>query len=129
MEVSMKVLAQVATALVVLFCPLFAFAQGIMIPEERVRVNGSYNIKSVTINATVKDQVAEVQLSQVFYNPGSAQLNVSYLFPVPPDAIIQNFTLLVDGKEFPAKLYPKDEADRIYEGIVRSKRDPAMLEY
>src|SRR3954470_21373899 len=101
-------LAQLFVASIALFSPLLAFAQGIMIPEDRVRVNGSYNIKSVTIDAIVKDQVAEVQLSQVFHNPGSGQLNVSYLFPVPPDAVISNFTLLVDGKEFPAKLYPKD---------------------
>ena len=122
-------LAQLFAALVVLLSPVLALAQGIMIPEERVRVTGSYNIKNVTIDATVKDQAAEVQLSQVFHNPGSAQLNVSYLFPIPPDAVLSQFTLLVDGKEFPAKLYPKDEADRIYESIVRSKRDPALLEY
>ncbi|HEV8377961.1 MAG TPA: VIT domain-containing protein, partial [Tepidisphaeraceae bacterium] len=122
-------LVQLFAALVVLLSPVLAFAQGIMIPEERVRVNGSYNIKNVTIDATVKDQVAEVQLSQVFHNPGSGQLNVSYLFPIPPDAVLSQFTLLVDGKEVPAKLYPKDEADRIYESIVRSKRDPALLEY
>jgi Ca-activated chloride channel homolog len=126
----MKVFAQFVAALVVLVSPILAFAQGMMIPEERrVRVSGSYNIKNVTINATVKDQVAEVQLSQVFHNPGSGQLNVSYLFPIPPDAVLSQFTLLVDGKEFPAKLYPKEEADRIYESIVRSNRDPALLEY
>src|SRR5205814_7606310 len=112
-----------------LFAPALALAQGMMIPEERMRVMGSYAIKSVTIDATVKDQVAQVQLSQVFHNSSSAQLNVSYLFPIPPDAVISQFTLLVDGKEFPAKLYEKAEADRIYEGIVRSKRDPALLEY
>ncbi len=121
--------AQLVAAFFALLSPALAFAQGIMIPDANVRVAGSYNIKNVRIDATVKDQVAEVQLSQVFSNPGSAQLNVSYLFPVPPDAVINNFTLLVDGKEFPAKLYPKDEADRIYESIVRSKRDPALLEY
>ena len=30
---------------------------------------------------------------------------------------------------FPAGLLPKDEARRIYEEIVRTKRDPALLEY
>ena len=29
----------------------------------------------------------------------------------------------------PAGLVPKDEARRIYEDIVRTKRDPALLEY
>jgi Ca-activated chloride channel family protein len=38
-------------------------------------------------------------------------------------------TLVVDGKEFAAKLLKADEARRIYESIVRKKKDPALLEY
>ena len=36
---------------------------------------------------------------------------------------------MVDGREMPGRLLPKDEARRIYEEIVRTKRDPALLEY
>jgi Ca-activated chloride channel family protein len=125
----MKFAFQFLAAVVVVLSPMFALAQGMMIPEDRRRVMGSYAVKSVSIDATIKDQVAEVQLSQVFRNTSSAQLNVSYLFPIPPDAVITQFTLLVDGKEYPAKMYPREEAERIYEGIVRSNRDPALLEY
>ena len=42
---------------------------------------------------------------------------------------MQNFVLLVDGRELPGRLMNKDEARRIYEEIVRTKRDPALLEY
>ena len=42
---------------------------------------------------------------------------------------MQNFVLLVDGRELPGRLMNKDEARRIYEEIVRSRRDPALLEY
>src|SRR5687767_9756358 len=125
----MKFAFQFVAAVAVVLSPMFALAQGMMIPEERRRIVGSYAVKSISIDATIKDQVAEVQLSQVFRNTSSAQLNVSYLFPIPPDAVITQFTLLVDGKEYPAKMYPREEAERIYEGIVRSKQDPALLEY
>ena len=37
---------------------------------------------------------------------------------------MQNFVLLVDGRELPGRLMNKDEARRIYEEIVRTKRDP-----
>ncbi len=36
---------------------------------------------------------------------------------------------MVDGKEFPARLLTKEEARRRYEEIVRSNRDPALLEW
>jgi Ca-activated chloride channel family protein len=106
-----------------------AFGQGFIVPPERMPVRGAYAVKNVTIDATVRDQVAEVQLSQVFRNLSSRDMEVTYVFPVPADATITNFVLLVDGKELTGKMYPKDEARRIYESIVRSKKDPAVLEY
>ena len=77
----------------------------------------------------MRDQVAEVQVSQTFHNPGSFQLEAEFLFPLPEEGAIQNFVLMVDGRELPGRLLPKDEARRIYEEIVRTKRDPALLEY
>lgn len=103
-------------------------AQLMMIPE-RHPVMGAYAVKSVSIEAHIKDQVADVQLAQVFRSISSADMEVAYIFPVPPDAVLSQFTLLVDGKEIPAKIYTKEEARRIYESIVRTKRDPALLEY
>jgi Ca-activated chloride channel homolog len=92
-------------------------------------VNRAYEIREVSIDARVRDQVAEVQVAQTFHNPGSTQLEAEYLFPLPDDAGVQNLVLMVDGKELPGRLLPRDEARRIYEEIVRSKRDPALLEY
>ena len=97
---------RILSVLTVLFAPVLAFAQGMMIPEERMRVMGAYAIKSVTIDATVKDQVAEVQLSQVFRNTSSAQLNVSYLFPIPPDAVICALSKPPDVANTCSSMYP-----------------------
>src|SRR5207249_3346583 len=81
------------------------------------------------VDARVRDQVAEVQVAQTFYNPGSFQIEAEYLFPLPEEGAIQSFVLLVDGRELPGRLLTKDEARRIFEEIVRTKRDPALLEY
>ena len=92
-------------------------------------VNRSYEIREMSIDARVRDQVAEVQVAQTFHNPGSATIEAEYLFSLPDDAGVQNMVLMVDGQELPGRLLPKDEARRIYEEIVRSRRDPALLEY
>src|SRR5580704_17357621 len=104
--------------------------QGIIIDRRPgVPISHSYEIREVSIDARVRDQIAEVLVAQTFHNPGSFQLDAEFLFPLPEDGAIQNFVLMVDGRELTGRLLPKDEARRIYEDVVRSKRDPALLEY
>ena len=62
-------------------------------------------------------------------NTGSATMEVCFMFPLPYDGAIDQLTLLVDGKEYEAKLLSKEEARRRYEEIVRKNRDPALLEW
>ncbi len=89
----------------------------------------SYKIDSIDVHATLNDQVAHVQVSQSFQNTGSVPMEVRFVFPLPYDGAIDRLTLLVDGKEIPAKLLSKEDARRRYEEIVRKSRDPALLEW
>ncbi len=107
-----------------------ARSQGLIIDQRpTIPLAGSFEVREVNIDGRIRDQVAEVQVSQTFHNPGSFQLEAEFLFPLPEEGAIQNFVLMVDGRELPGRLLPKDEARRIYEQIVRTKRDPALLEY
>ena len=89
----------------------------------------SYKIQELDVQARIIDQVAQVRVSQTFVNTGSRQLEAAFIFPLPYDGAVDQMTLLVDGKEFPAKLLKADEARRLYESIVRKNRDPALLEW
>jgi len=89
----------------------------------------AYKIQELSLNARLIDQVAQVQVSQTFQNTGSRELEVSFVFPLPYDGAIERMTLLVDGKEYPAKLLDAKEARRMYEAIVRKNKDPALLEW
>src|SRR4051794_1343101 len=123
-------LRPLAVLLVAAFTALPAFGQGFLIDRRpHMPIAQSFEITDVSVDARIRDQVAEVQVAQTFHNPGSVQIEAEYLFPLPEEGAIQNFLLLVDGKELPGRLLSKDEARRIYEEIVRRKRDPALLEY
>ncbi|MCS7303898.1 MAG: VIT domain-containing protein [Thermoguttaceae bacterium] len=89
----------------------------------------TYKIKELSVNAKITDQVASVQVTQSFVNTGSRQLEVSFIFPLPYDGAVDQLTLMVDGKEYPAKLMKAEEARRLYEDIVRKNKDPALLEW
>jgi Ca-activated chloride channel homolog len=117
-------------------------AQGLLIdirPDHQVRLPrpmplptpqpGSYKINALAIEAKLADQIARVQVSQTFENTGGQLMEVAFVFPLPYDGAIDQLTLLVDGKEYEAKLLPADEARKTYEEIVRKNRDPALLEW
>ncbi|WP_165069033.1 VIT domain-containing protein [Paludisphaera rhizosphaerae] len=107
-----------------------ARAQGWIIDRRpRIPIRNAFEVRELAVDARIRDQAAEVQVAQTFYNPGSTELEAEYLFPIPEDAVVENLVLMVDGKELPGRLMNKDEARRIYEEIVRGKRDPALLEY
>ncbi len=89
----------------------------------------TYKIQELDMQARIVEQVAQVQVSQSFVNTGSRQLEVQFVFPLPYDGAVDRMTLLVDGKEMPARLLKADEAKRLYEDIVRRSKDPALLEW
>jgi len=136
-------LALLAAAFALASFPQLSLAQGVLvvtgsgppirlprpIPPMPTPPPHSYKIKEIDIHATLSGQVAQVQVSQSFVNTGSQPLEVSFIFPLPYDGAIDRLTLLIDGKEVPAQLLPKDEARRKYEEIVRRNQDPALLEW
>ncbi|MFC1733707.1 VIT domain-containing protein, partial [candidate division KSB1 bacterium] len=92
-------------------------------------IYNSYEVVDITVDALIKDQIAQVTVSQTIFNPGNHSLEVEIFFPLPDKGAVQDFILMVDGKEVPGELLEKNEAQKIFEGIVRSKRDPALMEY
>lgn len=89
----------------------------------------SYKIAELEVHAKLVDQVAQVQVSQSFVNTGSRTLEASFVFPLPYEGAVEQMTLLVDGREYPARLLKAGDARRMYEDIVRKNRDPALLEW
>jgi Ca-activated chloride channel family protein len=98
-------------------------------PRPQPIPDSAYKIKALEVNVKLQEQVARVQVSQSFENTGSRAMEVCFVFPLPYDGAVDQLTLLIDGKEYPAKLMPASEARHLYEEIVRKNRDPALLEW
>lgn len=81
------------------------------------------------VEAVVDGPIATVSVTQIFRNDGGQVAEGIYVFPLPKDAAVSDFQLTVDGKTLEGKLLDRAEARRIYEQIVRQRRDPALLEY
>lgn len=77
----------------------------------------------------VKGQIATTELVLTFKNPGGRPAEGRALLPVPGDATLKSFAMEGGNTKMQAKLLPRKEARRIYDEIVRSLKDPAILEF
>jgi Ca-activated chloride channel family protein len=130
----MKIVATAFVLLVMLIIPAAqAQADGIVIPEPPPHVPivevPYLTIKYHRVTVTIEDQVATTHVDQVFVNEGRHEVEGTYIFPLPEEAAISEFAMWVDGEKLEGQVLERDEARRIYEDIVRRRRDPALLEY
>ncbi len=122
---------------------LFAFvaqAQGIIIPRPCPRPvircpappevpQRPLKVKSIRFTTKITDQVAVTHVEQVFENDTPFLLEGVYFFPLPDNVSITEFAMWDGDKRLVGEVRSRDEARRIYNDIVRSRRDPALLEY
>ncbi len=114
-------------ALLLLFLIAHAgFAQGLIVgPDYHF---SPISLTEHTVDAAIDEQVAVVTVSHTFTNDSRAQIEGTFLFPLPKDAQVSRFSMEIDGKEVAGELLAADEARAIYEAIVRKNIDPALLE-
>ena len=115
-----------------------ASADGIIVPEPPIcgpePCPGPFPVSQLAIryhrvSVSIQDQVAVTHVDQVFRNDNDYTVEGTYLFPLPPGAVVTDFTLWIDGQPVEGKVLTREEARQTYEDIVRTLRDPALLEY
>ncbi|HUQ05552.1 MAG TPA: VIT domain-containing protein [Kofleriaceae bacterium] len=85
-------------------------------------------LRSLTVDVHLENQIARVALDQTFHNPEPQQLEGVYKFALPPDAAVARLAMYVDGKLTESAVVERMRARRIYEEIVYTQRDPALME-
>ena len=87
------------------------------------------SVKYHKVEVKITEQLAVTSIDQEFFNPNNRQLEGLFMFPVPKGVTINKFSMYKDGKEQHAEMLDAAKARKIYEDIVRSMKDPALLEY
>lgn len=105
----------------------------IVVPQRRVWIQGEprsqIEIRSVQVSANATGQAASTTIRMTLHNHGASQAEAQVLLPVPDGAAVGGFVLEGLGEQGIAKIMPADEARKIYNRIVASMRDPALLEF
>lgn len=87
-------------------------------------------VRAIEAVARIEGQKARTTLTLEFFNPdGRRPQEGQVLLPVPHGAVLSSFRLEGSEGSLEAELLPREEARRIYDGIVRQLKDPAILEF
>lgn len=107
------------------------FADGLIIIPRPHPLPTPYPLEVVYhhVNVSINGNIAQTKIDQEFYNPSDALLEGYYIFPIPTGAVINDFSMIINGREVQAELLDAIKAKQLYEDIVRQIRDPALLEY
>ncbi len=107
-------------------------AANVVIPQARAYMVGhqmGIRVERVRARVSIVEQSATTTLDVYLRNPGPAQQEAELILPVPEGAVLSGFDFEGKAAEPTAKILPKDEASRMYHGLVARVRDPALLEF
>ncbi len=96
-------------------------------PRIALPVNPSIVRVSSEVRTTIDGRVARVEVEERFRNNGGGLAEGSYLYPLPGEAVFQNFSLWMGDQELRGEMMNAEQARGIYEEIVRRQKDPALL--
>ncbi len=117
------ILGHLVGAIVVLAAGQTAFGQALEIKE-----GSPLRIESLKVSADVTEGIALVDVDQTFRNETDQQQEGFYRFRLPANAVVHSFSMWMNGKEKQGRVLESKQARRIYDTIVASKKDPALLE-
>ena len=94
-----------------LFCILSlgaerGFAAGMLIPKDESIP--PLAIESQRVDIRIKDGVATAKIEQVFRNSVNRDLEAVFVFPLPANASISDFVMMINGKRMSGELKERD---------------------
>jgi Ca-activated chloride channel family protein len=85
-------------------------------------------LEGVHIATTVNGFVMTSAISQTYRNNSDDEIEVTYTFPLPTDAVLTDLKITINGKTLNAQVLPKKTAERDYEAAIESGDTLVMVQ-
>ncbi|MEK7486897.1 MAG: VIT domain-containing protein [Planctomycetota bacterium] len=86
-------------------------------------------IKSLSIEVTILDTVAETTMRLTFHNSSDSELEGEFILPLPEGSTISGFALDIQGQMVDGVVVEKHKARAAFEREKRKKIDPGLVEW
>jgi ferric-dicitrate binding protein FerR (iron transport regulator) len=105
------------------------FDGGALIAVDALGQEAKLSLRKYHVDVHVEDGFARTTIDQTYFNHHPWRLEGTFYFPLPPDASLNRLAMYVDGVLMEGGMAEREYARQVYEQIVRSQRDPALLEW
>lgn len=87
-------------------------------------------LRKVDVRVRTEGDLAVTEVEHVFHNPADGRPREgTFRFPVPDGAMLTGLAMEIDGKLVEGEIVERDRARQIYDEVVDSMQDPALLEW
>ncbi len=87
------------------------------------------SLRKFHVDAHVEDGFARTTIDQTYFNHTHSRQEGTFKFPLPPDASLSRLAMYVNGKLMEGGMVERDHGRNVFEQIMHTKRDPALLEW
>jgi hypothetical protein len=87
-------------------------------------------LRKASVRVRTEGDLAVTEVLHVFHNPAEGRPREgTFRFPVPDGAMLTGMAMEIDGKLVEGEIVERDRARQIYDEVVDSMADPALLEW
>jgi len=87
------------------------------------------SLRKHNIDVHIEDGFARTTIDQTYFNHENRRQEGTFYFPLPADASLNRLAMYVEGKLMEGGMAERDYARSVYEQILYTQRDPALLEW
>jgi tetratricopeptide (TPR) repeat protein len=109
--------------------PASRHAGGALVVRDPYGQEASLRLRRFHIDVHIEDGFARTTIDQTYFNHQPWRTEGTFYFPLPADASLSRLAMYVDGKLREGGMAERKHARRVYENIVATMRDPALLEW
>jgi len=81
------------------------------------------------VDVFIEDGFARTVIDQTYFNHANLRMEGTFYFPLPADAQLSRLAMYVDGNLMEGGMTERNRGRAIFEEIMYSQRDPALLEW
>ena len=109
--------------------PASDYEGGALIAVDPYGQEAKLSLRNYHIDVHVEDGFARTTIDQTYFNNNPWRMEGTFYFPLPPDASLSRLAMYVNGELMEGGMTDREWGNAVYEKVVRSQRDPALLEW